>query len=250
LSDELKKPINIHRWRRLMDTNTDTYGMITRVRGLQKQIISKSGQVETRDKEIQDKEKLYVDLRRVLARQPGSEAAEQLRLYAATLREKQGKFKQMKVELKMYQAKVYEYKHDLQKISQDLSLVKLEYFSRRRSHMQQQQQQNQNMRPEMDENGGLSGDDEEDEYMGTYQGYGGPQEGERGEIGGPINDGDVTVKSLYDDGEGGVSGGENGDGGGEYVGDGGAYSMGATVKGENDENKEERFDQGDGDDQY
>jgi chromosome segregation ATPase len=249
LSDELKKPINIHRWRRLMDTNTDTYGMITRVRGLQKQIISKSGQVETRDKEIQDKEKLYVDLRRVLARQPGSEAAEQLRLYAATLREKQGKFKQMKVELKMYQAKVYEYKHDLQKISQDLALVKLEYFSRRRSHMQQQQQ-NQSMRPETDEYGGLSGDDEEDEYMGTYQGYGGPQEGERGEGGGLINEGDVTVKSLYDDGEGGGSGGEIGDGGGEYVGDGGAFSMGATVKGENDENKEEHFDEGDGDDQY
>ena len=88
LTDELKKPINIHRWRRLMDTNTDTYGMIKRVRTLQKQIINKSSEVEQKDTAIQEKEKLYVDLRKVLARQPGSEAAEQLRLYAATLREK------------------------------------------------------------------------------------------------------------------------------------------------------------------
>jgi hypothetical protein len=232
LTDELKKPINIHRWRRLMDTNTDTYGMITRVRGLQKQIIAKSGQVEVKDKDIQDKEKLYVDLRRVLARQPGSEAAEQLRLYAATLREKQGKFKQMKVELKMYQSKVYEYKHDLTKISQDLKLVKLEYFSRRRRHMQHQQQ---GMRPDTDDYGP---DDEEDEYNGTYQGY--TDEGQGGG-GMPINEGDMTVKSLYDDGDGsggnamnygvgGDGGGGGGDSGGygsgEQKDDGGEYSGG------------------------
>lgn len=135
LMDELKKPINIHRWRRLMDTNTDTYGMIKRVRHLQKSIINKSAQVDSKDELIQEKEKLYVDLRKVLARQPGSEAAEQLRLYAATLRDKKSKFKQMKAELKMYQAKVYEYKYELQKLSQDLQLVKLEYFSTRRREL-------------------------------------------------------------------------------------------------------------------
>mmetsp|Transcript_12771 Transcript_12771/g.24611 ORF Transcript_12771/g.24611 Transcript_12771/m.24611 type:complete len:1085 (+) Transcript_12771:101-3355(+) len=137
LMDELKKPINIHRWRRLMDTNTDTYGMIKRVRNLQKAIINKSAQVDAKDGAIQEKEKLYVDLRKVLARQPGSEAAEQLRLYAATLRDKKSKFKQMKAELKMYQAKVYEYKYELQKLTQDLHLVKLEYFSRRRRELAQ-----------------------------------------------------------------------------------------------------------------
>lgn len=141
LTDELKKPINIHRWRRLMDTNTDTYGMIKRVRTLQKQIITKSSEVEKKDEAIQEKEKLYVDLRKVLARQPGSEAAEQLRLYAATLREKKAKYKQMGAELKMYQAKVYEYKYELQKLSQDMQLVKLEYFNQRRRHARGAQNQ-------------------------------------------------------------------------------------------------------------
>lgn len=132
LSEELRKPINIHRWRRLMDTNTDTFSMIKRVRQLQREISDKADKVETKDKNIQNKEKLYVDLRRVLARQPGSEAAEQLRVYAAALREKRSKLKTMKAELKLYQTKVFEYKYSLEKLDQDLKLLKLEWFARRR----------------------------------------------------------------------------------------------------------------------
>lgn len=133
LSDELKKPINIHRWRRLMDTNTDTYGMIKKVRHLQKEIIEKTGLVSTKDAAIQEKEKLYVDLRRVLARQPGSEAAEQLRVYLEQLDEKRSKLKSMKSELRLYQTKVKEYQYDIGKLNQDLQLIKLSYFQRRRA---------------------------------------------------------------------------------------------------------------------
>ena len=43
---------------------------------------------------IQEKEKLYVELKHILARQPGPEVAEQLQIYQQTLREKT---KQMKV---------------------------------------------------------------------------------------------------------------------------------------------------------
>lgn len=42
----------------------------------------------------QEKEKLYVELKHILARQPGPEAAEQLQIYRQTLREKS---KQLKV---------------------------------------------------------------------------------------------------------------------------------------------------------
>jgi hypothetical protein len=147
-----------------MDTDTDTYGMIKRVRQLQKQIIAKSAVVESKDQAIQSSEKLYVNLRKVLARQPGSEAAEQLRLYAATLRDKKSKFKQIKNELKTYkfrllqlclfclfgfltwqlislfcfryQSKVYEYKYELQNLSQDMQLLKMDYFAARRREQQ------------------------------------------------------------------------------------------------------------------
>ena len=43
---------------------------------------------------IQEKEKLYVELKQILQRQPGPEVAEQLQIYQQTLKEKT---KQMKV---------------------------------------------------------------------------------------------------------------------------------------------------------
>jgi hypothetical protein len=43
---------------------------------------------------IQEKEKLYLELKHILARQPGPEVAEQLSIYQQTLKEKT---KQMKV---------------------------------------------------------------------------------------------------------------------------------------------------------
>ena len=43
---------------------------------------------------IQEKEKLYIELKQILARQPGPEVAEQLQIYQGSLKEKT---KQMKV---------------------------------------------------------------------------------------------------------------------------------------------------------
>ena len=136
LTDELAKPINIHRWRRLKDTSAESYGTIKRVRKLQKSIIRKTDQVEQKDNLIQQKEKLYVDLRRVLARQPGAEAAEQLRLYTKTLKQKRAAFRTLKAELKMYQAKVYEYKYDVQRLQHELQLLNVSYFDQQRKSIQ------------------------------------------------------------------------------------------------------------------
>ena len=51
-------------------------------------------QVVSKEMAIQEKEKLYIDLKQILARQPGPEVAEQLQIYQQSLKEKT---KQMKV---------------------------------------------------------------------------------------------------------------------------------------------------------
>lgn len=76
---------------------------------------------------------------------------------------------------------MYEYKYELQKLAQDMQLVKLEYFQRRRRELQGQS--GRNSRPDTsDEYGrGMADDDnEEDQYMGTYQGtsFPGPSMGD------------------------------------------------------------------------
>ncbi len=82
---------------------------------------------------ISDKEKLYSNLRRILARQPGSEAREQLQRCADELREKQSKLKLMKSELNGYTNKVDELKHSIDLLNKDLNLLKLEYFEKERN---------------------------------------------------------------------------------------------------------------------
>ena len=54
----------------------------------------------------QEKEKLYVELKHILARQPGPEVAEQIQIYQVSLKEKTKQMKSMASELNMYEAQV------------------------------------------------------------------------------------------------------------------------------------------------
>ena len=76
LSEELENPLNTHRWRRLEGTDPDTWEMLQKIQTLQKRLIKKTEEVVEKDVLIQEKEKLYVELKNLLARQPGPEVAE------------------------------------------------------------------------------------------------------------------------------------------------------------------------------
>ena len=66
------------------------------LQALQKRLIHKTEEVVEKELLIQEKEKLYMELKHILARQPGPEVAEQLRIYQESLR---SKTKQMKVSI-------------------------------------------------------------------------------------------------------------------------------------------------------
>ena len=63
----------LRRWRKLEGSDPNTYNMITRTHSLQKQLIRRTEEVAEKDGMIQQKEKLYVELKAILARQPGPE---------------------------------------------------------------------------------------------------------------------------------------------------------------------------------
>lgn len=81
LSEELENPLNVHRWRKLEGSDPSTYEMIQKIQTLQKRLIAKTEEVVEKDLLIQEKEKLYMELKNILARQPGPEVAEQLSIY-------------------------------------------------------------------------------------------------------------------------------------------------------------------------
>ena len=94
LEEELENPMNVHRWRKLEGSDPGTYELIQKIQALQKRLITKTEEVVHKELLIQEKEKLYTELKHILARQPGPEVAEQLSIYQQTLK---AKTKQMKV---------------------------------------------------------------------------------------------------------------------------------------------------------
>jgi predicted RNase H-like nuclease (RuvC/YqgF family) len=132
LSEELENPLNYHRWRKLEGTDPDTWEMLQKIQTLQKRLIKKTEEVVEKDVVIQEKEKLYVELKNLLARQPGPEVAEQLSIYQQNLKEKTNQMKAMAAELNMYQAQVNEYKYEIERLTRELQEMKRRYYEQKR----------------------------------------------------------------------------------------------------------------------
>ncbi|NWW77365.1 CFA58 protein, partial [Climacteris rufus] len=136
LEEELQKPLQVHRWRKLEATDPTTYELILKVQRLQKRLISKTGEVIEKEFLLQEKEKLYVELRHVLARQPGPEATEQLQQYRHILREKTKQLKVLSSELNMCETQSKEYKHEIERLNNELLEVKKKYLAQKRKEQQ------------------------------------------------------------------------------------------------------------------
>nr|BAE00607.1 unnamed protein product [Macaca fascicularis] len=86
---------------------------------------------------LQEKEKLYMELKHVLARQPGPEAAEQLKLYRRTLHDKKQQLKVLSSELNMYGVQSKEYKYEVEKLTNELQNLKKKYLAQKRKEQLQ-----------------------------------------------------------------------------------------------------------------
>merc|ERR1712139_377477 len=142
LQEELENPMNVHRWRKLEGSDPATYEMIQKVKMLQKRLIAKTEEVVEKDMQIQEKEKLYVQLKNILARQPGPEVAEQLAWYSQNLKEKTKQMRTMSQELKHYHGQVQDLKDEIERYHKELESLKQSYFNQKKEErikMQQEQ---------------------------------------------------------------------------------------------------------------
>ncbi|CDQ57558.1 unnamed protein product [Oncorhynchus mykiss] len=85
---------------------------------------------------LQEKEKLYVELKHILSRQPGPEAAEQLQIYQQTLRQKTKQLKALSSELNMYESQTQEYKYEIERLAHELQNIKKKYLNQKRKEQQ------------------------------------------------------------------------------------------------------------------
>ena len=66
------------------------FDLLCKVQSLQKRLIKKTEEAVEKDASAHEKDKLYEELKILIARQPGPEVAEQLSIYQSSLREKTG----------------------------------------------------------------------------------------------------------------------------------------------------------------
>ncbi|XP_048052314.1 cilia- and flagella-associated protein 58 [Megalobrama amblycephala] len=132
LEDELNNPLNVHRWRKLESTDPSTFELIQKIHSLQRRLIAKTQEVVEKELQLQEKEKLYVELKHILARQPGPEAAEKLQVYQRTLREKTKQLKALTAELNMHESQSEDYKYEIERLAHELQEVKKKYLAQKR----------------------------------------------------------------------------------------------------------------------
>eukprot|EP00605_Chrysophyceae_sp_TOSAG23-4_P002386 GSChrysophyteH1.ASY1.ANO1.2642.1 assembled CDS len=133
LTDEFDRPLNIHRWRVLESSDPKRYEKILQIQALQKELVAKSDETIQNELLIQEKEKTYMELKKVIARQPGPEVEEQVLVYQQTFKDKVRQFDDMNEELAMYREQVKVFKRDLAKVDSEMDQVKKRWFKMRRS---------------------------------------------------------------------------------------------------------------------
>lgn len=113
LMDELETPMNVHRWRILESSDPKRYDKIVQISALQKQLVAMSDKVTQTDLLVQEKEKIYVELKNVISRQPGPEVEEQILVYQQTFKDKNKQLAAMNQELAMYIEQVAAFKDEI-----------------------------------------------------------------------------------------------------------------------------------------
>ncbi|KAM9789003.1 LOW QUALITY PROTEIN: cilia- and flagella-associated protein 58-like [Neosynchiropus ocellatus] len=146
--------VNVHRWRRLEVTSVGLWDpgqiyklfglfvwqgsdpgrfkLIQKIQSLQKRLIAKTRELEEQYFLHEEKEKLYVELKQILARQPGPDAAEQIQLSHKALRDKNKKIQALAAKLSMQDAKMSEYRSDMLRLNEEMATVKKKYFNQKR----------------------------------------------------------------------------------------------------------------------
>lgn len=124
--------MNVHRWRKLEGSDPQIFGLINKIKTLQTRIIQKTEKVVEKELLIQRKEKVYGDLKKILARQPGPEITDTLALYQDHVKTKRAQCEKMTNELQLYQTKVQELKDELQRLHRTHMDVKKKLYEQRK----------------------------------------------------------------------------------------------------------------------
>ena len=121
--DELSRPMNLHRWRSLESSDPKRFEKLNQIQLLQREVIMKSDEMDEKELLIQEKEKVYVELKNIIARQPGTEVEEQILAFQLVSKDKSKHLACMNEEISMYRQQITIFKEEI--IDLDNKLIAL-----------------------------------------------------------------------------------------------------------------------------
>ena len=189
LEDETKKHLNIHRWTKLEYSDPEKFELIQQINSLQRRLNAKTEEVAKKEEIIQEKEKLYIKLKHIVARQSGLDMEEPLSKYKAKIKEEGQRLMKLKEEIKNYE-------YEIKRIVGDTEKLKKAWFKRldeqggftnellREAENQDNLEENQQME---NEDGNGNGENEHEGEGGEEQ-YNGYEDDENGGDNNPHED--------------------------------------------------------------
>lgn len=211
LLDEADNPLNVHRLHKLEWSEPQTFELHEAVRNLQRELVQKSNEVEEKNEIIAEKEKLYVELKGVIARQPGPEVAEQLNVYQDSLQKKSGQMRAMKMSLKHFHEQVEQFKSRFEELNVELHQMGTDFAASRKKQRKAKKEQQI-----LNEMLGRDPDAPPEEREEVYVGFTAPprpptQEGQEDDTAGDLDAlGYSPAGDDNEEGEDAASGGEEG----------------------------------------
>jgi preprotein translocase subunit Sec63 len=133
LTDEVARPMNVHRWRVLESSDPQRFDKIRQIQDMQKLLMQKSDELVQTDLLVQEREKVYVELKNIIARQPGPETEDQLLSYQQTSKSKFKQLHSLRDELDMYREQVANFKDDIVQCDDKMTNLKKRWFKMKRS---------------------------------------------------------------------------------------------------------------------
>ncbi|XP_057336889.1 cilia- and flagella-associated protein 58-like [Microplitis mediator] len=132
LEEELQNPLNIHRWRKLEGSDPNTMELLKKIQILQKRLLKMNQIVISKTNKIKEIEKLYMELRQILAKQPALQSISNLVKAREALRERAKQMKCLTAELNMWECRANEYKYEVERLSKELRELRAKYLGLKR----------------------------------------------------------------------------------------------------------------------
>ncbi|OHT08714.1 hypothetical protein TRFO_04796 [Tritrichomonas foetus] len=139
MEEELKIPINIHRWTLLESSDPVRFEKLKRYQELQADLVARTKEVSDLQDLIKEKENEYQELCAQLRRKPGIEVEQKVAEYRGKQKSEKFSLDQITSQLEMYRDAVKEYRKELSDVQQELTSERNKWIRQKKRDIKNRQ---------------------------------------------------------------------------------------------------------------